>query len=91
MGYKLIDIKKYLEKIKKEYIIHPHLWYDSILPKKKADDLKEQLKGDFSLLWHEHCSMCWKTIDSKIKICYYDEVNKDWLCDKCYNKINKNN
>lgn len=36
MGYKLININEHLEKIKKEYIIHPNLWYDSILPKKKS-------------------------------------------------------
>ena len=86
MGYKLINIKDYLETLKIEYVTTPNLWYDSILPKKRADDLKEKTKGDFSLIWHEHCSICWETIDSNTKSCYYDEISKDWLCDKCYNK-----
>lgn len=87
MGYKLINVKEYLKKIKKEYMIHPNLWYDSVIPKEKADELKEKVKGDFSLVWHEHCCSCWETIDSKSKTCYYDEASKDWLCEKCYKKI----
>ena len=87
MGYRTVDVNEYLKKIKEQYIKNPDLWYDSIIPQKKADDLKEQVNGDFSLLWHEHCGMCWRTIDAKTKKCYYDDATKEWLCDKCYSEM----
>ena len=87
MKYREIIISNYLEKIKKEYFNCPELWYKSILPKDKADELKKEFKGDFSKIWHEHCSECWKTIDSTIETCYYNEHNKEWLCTECYKKL----
>ena len=82
MGYKQIKISAYLKKIRNEYIDNPKLWYDSIIPQNKADELKKQVNGDFSLLWHEHCNVCWEKIDSNTKRCYYDDANEEWLCEK---------
>lgn len=87
MAYKLINIYEYLIDINKKYNEKPQLWYKTILPKEKADELIKLTNGNYSLIWHEHCINCWETISSNVKCCYYDEENNDWLCEKCYNSI----
>lgn len=84
MKYKLINIPDYLKEIKRNYINNPDLWYHSITPKDKADKLREEFKGDFSYLWHEHCCKCWKTIDNSVNSAYYDDENKNWICKECF-------
>lgn len=89
MSYKLIYIDEHLKKVKENYLNNPELWYKSIIPKEKAEELKQRFHGDYSLLWHEHCSECWQRIDSNMKVCYFEEEEKEWLCPKCYNELNK--
>lgn len=86
MSYKLIEIKKYLDGIKEKYLNNPDLWYKTIIPKEKADELIKKFDGDYSLLWHEHCSNCYEVIDLNKTHCYYDDESEDWLCECCYKK-----
>ena len=62
MKYKKIIPKEYAQKIKKRFLENPALWYDVILPKEKAEELREKTNGDYSVIWHEHCDQCWKTL-----------------------------
>lgn len=88
MAYKLINVKEYSQTIKKQYFECPDLWYKSILPREAANHFKEKCKGDFSLIWHEHCLECWKSIEtSSTDEAYYDEEKNTWLCKDCYKRI----
>lgn len=89
MSFEKVNIKEYLLKIKNDYEEDPTLWYKTFKPKEKAEELMTKTKGDFSLVWHEHCCQCWQTIDNHTTICYYDKISKDWLCKSCYDKIKK--
>lgn len=85
MAYKLINVKDYAKKLKEKYKEHPDLWYKSILPKEAADSFRKKTNDDYSLIWHEHCCECWKTINIYIDdIAYYDEESINWLCKDCY-------
>ena len=49
------------------------------------DSVRKKTNDDYSLIWHEHCCECWKTINIYTDdIAYYDEESINWLCKDCY-------
>ena len=89
MAYKLVELTYFLKELDDKFLKNPDLWYEYILPKEKADEFKRLYKNKFSLIWHEHCCECWKSIDSNSGICYYDDATENWLCSECYSKTNQ--
>lgn len=90
MVYKKIELASFLEELDRKFLENPDLWYEYILPRKKADEFKTKYKNNYSKIWHEHCSKCWTSIDVKSKICYYNEETNDWLCKECFEETQKN-
>lgn len=88
MAYKKIELVSFLKRLDRIFLENPDLWYEFILPKEKAEEFRIKYKNNYSKIWHEHCSECWATINLKSKICYYDE-EKNWLCKKCFEKMQK--
>jgi hypothetical protein len=84
MKYEKIITKEYADNMNKNFFKNPKLWYDVILPREKADELREKTKGDYSVIWHEHCEKCWETLDKSTGICYKSEDGFTWLCENCY-------
>lgn len=77
--------KDYAEEINKAFEKDPSLWFGVIIPKEKAEQLKRETKCDYSLIWHEHCSRCWKNIDKETdELCYVSEDKLTWLCSECF-------
>lgn len=85
MKYTMIIPREYAKNIKRKYQENPFLWYETIIPKEKADEIKNKLDGDYSAIWHEHCEKCWSEINHSTKCCYVDETYRHWLCENCYN------
>lgn len=62
-----------------------HLWYNVISPQDRAEELYIETEGDYSKIWHEHCNVCWNSIDKNTQTeCYVTEDKLVWLCGKCY-------
>ena len=92
MKYEKVFTKEYADNLKQKFLKNPTLWYDVILPKEKADELKIRTNGDYSMIWHEHCEQCWETLDKTTGVCYRGEDGFTWLCEKCYKALyNKRN
>ena len=79
--------KEYAQKVKEQYFNHPEKWYAAISPKSSADRLIAETNGDFSKIWHEHCSECWANIDVNTEESYVSQDGFTWLCADCYRKI----
>lgn len=80
--------QQYAMSVRIQYMKNPLKWFESILPKEKAIELKEKTQGDFSKIWHVHCSCCFKNIDKNTtEKCYVSEDDRIWLCSDCYNNI----
>lgn len=86
-NFKKVNSIEYAEKIKSEFYENPDLWHKVIIPKKKAEELKKIYNGDYSLIWHVHCSKCFSIINKNTGECYLSEDNTEWLCMNCYNEI----
>lgn len=84
MKYTEINPKVYAENLRKKFLENPTLWYDVVLPKEKADELKRKTNNDYSKIWHEHCDLCWETLDTSTDVCYQGEDGISWLCKNCY-------
>ena len=89
MEYIKIIPKDYAKYVRKKFLDNPTLWFDVISPKEKAKELMHRTNGDYSLIWHEHCELCWERIDASTESCYKSEDNLSWLCNDCFNKITK--
>lgn len=89
-GVKFLPIwpQQYAIYVREEYKKNPAKWFETILPKEKARELKEKTQDDFSKIWHVHCGCCFKNIDKNtMEECYVSEDNTVWLCADCYNDI----
>ena len=88
MKYKKISPRKYAEQIKVKFLENHSLWFDVIVPKEKAEELRKKTQGDYSIIWHEHCDLCWKSIDATTdEDCYVSVDELSWLCQDCFNLL----
>lgn len=87
-NYSEVSPKKYAEDLKVKFKNNNELWYKSITPKVRAEELKKDTGNDYSEIWHVHCDCCFKSIDKDTKeLCYVSEDELTWLCNECYNSL----
>ena len=80
--------RQYAENLDSEFRRNPSKWFEVVIPKEKAIELREKTKNSFIQLWHVHCYCCWKNIDkSNNEQCFVSENEAIWLCKSCYNKV----
>ncbi len=86
--FALVSPQEYAAKLKEMFFNNVALWYERIIPASKADELMKVTNGDFSEIWHDHCAVCFKTIDKHTtEKVYLSEDEFDWLCENCYNEL----
>jgi len=82
--YKIMPYR-YAMQLKDKFFNNKALWYNVISPQDRAEELYIETEGDYSKIWHEHCNVCWNSIDKNTQTeCYVTEDKLVWLCGKCY-------
>ena len=86
--FALISPHEHAAKLKEMFFNNVALWYERIIPASKADELIKVTNGDFSEIWHEHCAVCFKSIDKHTtEKVYLSEDEFTWLCENCFNEL----
>lgn len=80
---------EFAKELKIKFKENPALWYKVISPKEAADRLIKETNNDYSAIWHEHCVLCWESIENDTPIAFKVQHGSDWLCADCYNKYKK--
>lgn len=79
---------KYAQQLKLQYSKNKEMWYKSIIPREKADELIDSTGNDYSKIWETYCECCFANINASTQsICYASDDFVSWLCEKCYNKL----
>ena len=81
-----VNPQEYAAKIR-ELSKDRNYWYQHITPREAADKLYEQTQGDYLKIWHEHCQSCFCDLDEHSAESFYRSDNGDWLCEKCFRKL----
>ena len=86
--YELVSPYEYAKKLKQKFSQNKSLWYKSVIPAEKAEELIQTTNNDYSEIWETHCDCCFKVINKNTsERCYASQDRLSWLCESCYNKI----
>ena len=84
-----VNPAEYAEELKIKFRENPELWYKRCIPKEAADRLIKVTNNDYSAIWHEHCVLCWVSIEKDTPVAFKLKDGFDWVCADCYHKYKK--
>ena len=84
MAYKKIELVSFLKRLDRIFLENPDLWYEFILPKEKAEEFRIKYKN---LAWTLFWMLGYNKFEIKNLLLWWRK--KDWLCKKCFEKMQK--